>query len=95
MKGSMGLKKPPFKPGERGEMGRDGRQYWGKNMGFGLFSPPKDKRIRKETMKPRKTQHGHLRRGENQCKYQYKNRKRKRTHIVIREQLKSLLVFPK
>lgn len=38
-----------------------------------------------------------LRRGENQCKYQYKNRKKKkiRTHIVIREQLKSLLVFPK
>lgn len=38
-----------------------------------------------------------LRRGENQCKYQYKKRKEKkiRTHIVIREQLKSLLVFPK
>lgn len=36
-----------------------------------------------------------LRRGENQCKCQYKNRKKLRTHIVIREQLKSLLVFPK
>lgn len=68
-------------------------------MGFGLFVPRRRMVMERDGnyANQEKLNMDDLRRGENQCKYQYKNRKKKkiRTHIVIREQLKSLLVFPK
>lgn len=73
MKGSTGLKSPPSSLGREGKRGR-----WEviiSRNGFWSFFPQRIKGHGKRLRKPRKTQRGHLRRGENQCKYQYKNRK--------------------
>lgn len=99
MKGSTGLKSPPSNLGSEGKggeskAGRVGGDN-GVEMGFVLFSR-KGYGKRRKLRKPRKTQRGQFK-TRRKTNANIKNRKKKkiRTHIVIREQLKSLLVFPK
>lgn len=79
MKGSTGLRSPPFPPQGGRETGGECKAGWEMIMGRnGLFPQKTDGDGDGYYANQEKLNVDNLRRGENQCKCQYKNRKTKK-----------------